>query len=153
MSIDFRKQQLRKLRKAIQDYQNELEEAVWKDLRKSKEEFYITEINVVLSEIDFHLKNIAHWSKPKRVPSPYYLFPGKASVYHHPFGTSLIISPWNYPFQLLINPLIGAISSGCTAILKPTPDSPHVSQVMQKMIDATFEPNYIALVQGDISIN
>ncbi len=153
LSIDFRKQQLRKLRKAIQDYQNELEEAVWKDLRKSKEEFYITEINVVLSEIDFHLKNIAHWSKPKRVASPYYLFPGKASVYHHPFGTSLIISPWNYPFQLLINPLIGAISSGCTAILKPTPDSPHVSRVMQKMIDATFEPNYIALVQGDISIN
>lgn len=153
LSVAFRKEQLRKLRKTILDHQNELEEAVWKDLRKSKEEFYITEINVVITEIDFHLKNISHWSKPQRVPSPYYLFPGKASVYHHPYGTSLIISPWNYPFQLLINPLIGAISSGCTAILKPTPDSPHVSEVMQKMIDATFEPNYIALIQGDIPIN
>jgi aldehyde dehydrogenase (NAD+) len=153
LSVAFRKEQLRKLRKTILDHQNELEEAVWKDLRKSKEEFYITEINVVIAEIDFHLKNVSHWSKPKRVPSPYYLFPGKASVYHHPYGTSLIISPWNYPFQLLINPLIGAISSGCTAILKPTPDSPHVSEVMQKMIDATFEPNYIALIQGDIPIN
>ena len=153
LSVAFRKEQLRKLRKTILDHQNELEEAVWKDLRKSKEEFYITEINVVITEIDFHLKNISHWSKPQRVPSPYYLFPGKASVYHHPYGTSLIISPWNYPFQLLINPLIGAISSGCTAILKPTPDSPHVSEVMQKMIYATFEPNYIALIQGDIPIN
>ena len=153
LSVAFRKEQLRKLRKTILDHQNELEEAVWKDLRKSKEEFYITEINVVIAEIDFHLKNVSHWSKPRRVPSPYYLFPGKASVYHHPYGTSLIISPWNYPFQLLINPLIGAISSGCTAILKPTPDSPHVSEVMQKMIDATFEPNYIALIQGDIPIN
>ena len=153
LSVAFRKEQLRKLRKTILDHQNELEEAVWKDLRKSKEEFYITEINVVITEIDFHLKNVSHWSKPQRVPSPYYLFPGKASVYHHPYGTSLIISPWNYPFQLLINPLIGAISSGCTAILKPTPDSPHVSEVMQKMIDATFEPNYIALIQGDIPIN
>ena len=152
-SVSFRKEQLRKLRKTILNHQNELEEAVWKDLRKSKEEFYITEINVVIAEIDFHLKNVSHWSKPQRVPSPYYLFPGKASVYHHPYGTSLIISPWNYPFQLLINPLIGAISSGCTAILKPTPDSPHVSEVMQKMIDATFEPNYIALIQGDIPIN
>ncbi|MGB2347057.1 MAG: aldehyde dehydrogenase family protein [Flavobacteriaceae bacterium] len=153
LSVAFRKEQLRKLRKTILDHQNELEEAVWKDLRKSKEEFYITEINVVITEIDFHLKNVSHWSKPQRVPSPYYLFPGKASVYHHPYGTSLIISPWNYPFQLLINPLVGAISSGCTAILKPTPDSPHVSEVMQKMIDATFEPNYIALIQGDIPIN
>lgn len=153
LSVAFRKEQLRKLRKTILDHQNELEEAVWKDLRKSKEEFYITEINVVITEIDFHLKNVSHWSKPRRVPSPYYLFPGKASVYHHPYGTSLIISPWNYPFQLLINPLIGAISSGCTAILKPTPDSPHVSEVMQKMMDVTFEPNYIALIQGDIPIN
>lgn len=153
LSVAFRKEQLRKLRKTILDHQNELEEAVWKDLRKSKEEFYITEINVVITEIDFHLKNISHWSKPQRVPSPYYLFPGKASVYHHPYGTSLIISPWNYPFQLLINPLIGAISSGCTAILKPTPDSPHVSEVMQKMMDVTFESNYIALIQGDIPIN
>ncbi len=153
LSVAFRKEQLRKLRKTILDHQNELEEAVWKDLRKSKEEFYITEINVVITEIDFHLKNVSHWSKPRRVPSPYYLFPGKASVYHHPYGTSLIISPWNYPFQLLINPLIGAISSGCTAILKPTPDSPHVSEVMQKMMDVTFESNYIALIQGDIPIN
>ena len=153
LSVAFRKEQLRKLRKTILDHQNELEEAVWKDLRKSKEEFYITEINVVITEIDFHLKNVSHWSKPQRVPSPYYLFPGKASVYHHPYGTSLIISPWNYPFQLLINPLIGAISSGCTAILKPTPDSPHVSEVMQKMMDVTFESNYIALIQGDIPIN
>ena len=100
LSVAFRKEQLRKLRKTILDHQNELEEAVWKDLRKSKEEFYITEINVVITEIDFHLKNVSHWSKPQRVPSPYYLFPGKVSVYNHPYGTSLIISPWNYPFRL-----------------------------------------------------
>ena len=153
LSIAFRKEQLKKLRKAVLDYQIELEEAVWKDLRKSKEEFYITEINVVINEIDYHLKNISYWSKPKRVPSPYFLFPAKTSIYHQPYGNSLIISPWNYPFQLLINPLVGAISSGCTALLKPTPDVPHVAAVMQKMIDATFDPAYVTLVQGDIPVN
>ena len=143
-AIHFRVKQLKKLKQAILAYQKELEEAVWKDLHKSKEEFFITEIGVVLNEIDLHIKNVAHWSKPQRVASPYYLFPAKTSVYHQPYGTTLIISPWNYPFQLLINPLVGAISSGCTAILKPTPDIPNVVAVMQKMIDTTFEKIYCA---------
>ena len=152
-AIPFRVKQLKKLKQAILAYQKELEEAVWKDLHKSKEEFFITEIGVVLTEIDLHIKQVTHWSKPQRVASPYYLFPAKTSVYHQPYGTTLIISPWNYPFQLLINPLVGAISSGCTAILKPTPDIPNVAAVMQKMIDATFEKKYIALIQGDIPVN
>ena len=152
-SIAFRKQQLKKLKQAVLDYQSELEEAVWKDLRKSKEEFYITEINVVLSEIDHHLKNIGQWCKPKRVPSPYFLFPAKTSIYHQPYGVSLIISPWNYPFQLLINPLVGAISAGCTAVLKPTPEVANVVAVMEKMIKATFDANYVSLVQGGIPTN
>lgn len=152
-SIAFRKQQLKKLKQAVLSHQSALEEAVWKDLRKSKEEFYITEISVVLSEIDYHLKHISQWSKPKRVPSPYFLFPAKAAIYHQPYGVSLIISPWNYPFQLLINPLVGALSSGCTAVLKPTPDIPHVAAVMEKMISTTFDPHYVCLIQGGIPVN
>ena len=152
-AITFRKQQLKKLKQAVLDHQSELEAAVWKDLRKSKEEFYITEINVVLSEIDHHLKNMSQWSKPKRVPSPYFLFPAKTSIYHQPYGVSLIISPWNYPFQLLINPLIGAISAGCTAVLKPTPEVPNVAAVMEKMIATSFAPEYITLLQGGIPTN
>ena len=152
-SISFRKAMLKKLKSAILTHQSALEAAIWSDLRKSKEEFYITELNVVLSEIDHHLKNISHWSKPKRVPSPFFLFPAKTAIYPHPYGVSLIISPWNYPFQLLFNPLVGAISSGCTAILKPTPEVPHIAEVMQQIVDATFDPDYIALVQGDIPVN
>ena len=151
--ISFRKAMLKKLKTAILTHQSALEVAIWSDLRKSKEEFYITELNVVLSEIEHHLKNINHWSKPKRVPSPFFLFPAKTAIYPHPYGVSLIISPWNYPFQLLFNPLVGAISSGCTAILKPTPEVPHIAEVMQQIVDATFDPDYIALVQGDIPVN
>lgn len=151
--IAFRLQQLRKLEGAIQKYEKKIEEALWKDLHKSPEEAYLTEISIVLNEIRYHRKNLKHWAKPKAVPTPLHLLPSRSSIYYEPLGVALIVSPWNYPFQLLINPLVGAISAGCCAILKPSPDAPNLSKVIEEMISECFDPNYITLVQGGRETN
>lgn len=151
--LAFRLDNLQKLKEAILRYLPELLDALWKDLHKSEREAYLTEIGIVLSEIDEHRRHLKKWAKPQRVPTPLFLFPAHSRILPEPLGVALIIAPWNYPVHLLLNPLIGAISSGCCAILKPSPYTPTVSAVMQKMIDATFNPQYIALVQGGREVN
>ena len=99
-------------------------EALWHDLHKSYEEAYLTEISLVIQEINYHIKKLKNWAKPKRVSTPIYLWPSQSKLYPEPLGLALIISPWNYPFQLTMSPLIGAISAGCTVVLKPSPDAP-----------------------------
>lgn len=152
-SISFRLQQLRNLENAILKYEKKIEEALWKDLHKSPEEAYLTEISIVLNEIRYHRKNLKQWAKPKSVTTPLHLLPSKSSIYFEPLGVALIVSPWNYPFQLLINPLVGAISAGCCAIIKPSPDGPNLAKVMEEMISECFDPNYITLVQGGKETN
>ena len=100
-----------------------------------------------------HLKNVDDWAAKKRRRSPLKLFPSRSYVVKEPLGNSLIISPWNYPVQLLLNPLVGAISAGCTAVLKPSPYVPNVSKVIEEMIGETFEERYIAVVQGNRIVN
>jgi aldehyde dehydrogenase (NAD+) len=139
---------LKLLKKTILDYQEKIEEALLKDLHKSKEETFLTEIGLVLHEIDFHIKNVSYWAKPKKVSTPFFMLPSGSKTKADPLGIALIIAPWNYPFQLLINPLVGAISAGCCAVLKPSPDAPHLAKVMEDMVSSIFEPNYIGLVQG-----
>lgn len=151
--INFRLEQLRKLKKAIQKNQKKLEDALWEDLHKSPEESYLTEISIVTGEIDNHKKHLKEWAKPKRVSTPIHLWPSSSKVIYEPLGLSLIVAPWNYPFQLLINPLIGSISAGGCSILKPSPDAPKIAKAMQEMIEETFESNYIAVVQGGRETN
>lgn len=151
--IDFRISQLKLLKKAVLTHQSSIEEALWSDLHKSPEEAYLTEINIVLSEIENHLKHLKKWAKPKRVSTPLILFPSVSKVLYEPLGVSLIIAPWNYPFQLLINPLIGSISSGCCSILKPSPAAPAVALAVEEMIKAFFEPDYLTVVQGGKETN
>ena len=151
--ISFRLEQLRKLKKAILINQKKIEDALWKDLHKSPEESYLTEISIVTGEIDNHIKHLQNWAKPKRVSTPLHLLPSSSKVIYEPLGVSLIVAPWNYPFQLLINSLIGSISSGCCSVLKPSPDTPTIARVMEEMINATFASNYIALVQGGRETN
>lgn len=146
--ISFRINQLKKFRSAIQKYEQKITEALWKDLHKSPEEAYLSEISIVLQEIDLHLKNLKKWSKPKSVSTPLHLLPSKGYIIHEPLGNALIIAPWNYPFQLLMNPLVGAISAGCCAILKPSEFTPETAQVMQEIVEETFEEKYIVIVQG-----
>ena len=146
--VQFRLEQLKKLKKVVVEYEERIQEALWHDLHKSPEEAYLTEISLILSEIDNHSKHLKRWAKPKRVKTPIYLRPSSSKVIHEPLGIALIVSPWNYPFQLLFNPLIGSISAGCCTILKPSPDTPSVAKLMEEMIAKTFPTNYIALVQG-----
>ena len=139
----FRKAMLRKLRDAIKQYEKPLTEALWTDLHKSYEEAYLTEISIVYGEIRTHLRKCEKWAKPERKCSPVAILPGRSKIVKEPLGNALIIAPWNYPVQLLLNPLVGAISAGCTAMLKPSPYVPHVSAVLVEMIEANFpEPKF-----------
>ena len=151
--VAFRLQQLSKLKRVVVEYQEKIQHALWDDLHKSPEEAYLTEISIVLSEIDNHIKHLKKWAKPKRVSTPLYLRPSSSKILYEPLGVALIVSPWNYPFQLLFNPLIGAISAGCCAILKPSPDTPSVAKLMDEMIAKTFPVNYITLAQGGKETN
>lgn len=151
--LKFRKSMLRKFSDAMDKWETKLSEALWQDLHKSYEEAYLTELSIVKGEIANHLKNVAKWAKRRKVSSPLKLFPSRSYVVKEPLGNALIISPWNYPVQLLLNPLVGAISSGCTAVLKPSPYVPNVSKVIEDMISDTFDPSYVAVVQGNRDVN
>lgn len=151
--INFRFSQLRNLKSAILQFETRITDALWTDLHKSYEEAYLTEISIVLQEIDNHLKHLKHWTTPKKVSTPIHLMPSAGKIVYEPLGIALIIAPWNYPFQLLINSLVGAISSGCCSILKPSPYTPNVALVMEEMIQSAFDPEYIAMVQGSRKVN
>ncbi len=153
LDIEFRKRQLVALREALHKWEKPLAEALWHDLHKSYEEAYLTELSILFGEIKLHLKHLSSWAEPQRVSSPLKMFPSRSKIVSEPLGNTLIIAPWNYPVQLLLNPLIGAISAGCTAILKPSPYVPTVAQVLEQMIDETFEERYVAIVQGNRDVN
>jgi len=153
LSYRYRISSLKKLKSAILKYEEEIYEALWKDLHKSKFEAYASEIGFVLEELSFHIKKLKNWMKPKRVRSSLTMFPASTYRYYEPLGSVLIIAPWNYPFQLLIAPLIGAISAGNTAILKPSEYSENTATVIKKMIESTFEPNYISVLTGDAKVS
>ena len=150
---NFRKEQLKKLKKALVEWEKPLCEALWKDLHKSTEEAIMTELSIVNGEIKNHMKHLKCWMKSRNVCTPLKMMPSRSRVVSEPLGNALIISPWNYPVQLLLNPLVGAISAGCTAILKPSPYVPNVSRVIEEMITATFDRRYVAVVQGNRDAN
>jgi aldehyde dehydrogenase (NAD+) len=151
--LKFRIENLKKFRLAILKYESRITEALWLDLHKSREEAYLTEISIVLQEIGNHLRHLRGWARPKRVGTPVHLLPSSSLILYEPLGTALIIAPWNYPFQLLLNPLVGAISSGCTAVLKPSPYTKHIAKVMEDLVKEIFDPGYIAIVQGGRTVN
>lgn len=153
LDIAVRRLALRRLKEALHKWEKPLAEALRTDLHKSYEEAYLTEISIVLGEIDNHLKHIARWSAPEHRRTPLKMFPSRSRIISEPLGTALIIAPWNYPVQLLLNPLVGAISAGCTAVLKPSPYVPNVATVIEKMIADTFDEEYIAVIQGNRDVN
>ena len=153
LDINFRKQMLRKFLMAFERWEQRLYDALWADLHKSYEEALLTEISIVKAEAKMHLKHLSSWAKRRRVATPIKMFPSKSYVVKEPLGNALIVSPWNYPVQLLLNPLVGAISSGCTAMLKPSPYVPTVSQVIADMVAESFDSEYIAVAQGNREVN
>ena len=153
LPLCFRKQALRQLLKAMKQYEQPLADALWTDLHKSYEEAYLTELSIVYGEIRNHLRHLSSWAKAERKSSPLAILPASSRIIKEPLGNTLIIAPWNYPVQLLLNPLVGAISAGCTAMLKPSPYVPNVSRVLTEMIRATFSEEYIAIVEGNREVN
>lgn len=148
-SIKFRKQSLKKLREVILKHEQEIEIAIKKDLNKSPSESYMAEIGLCLSEISYMLKHIGTWGKNKTHLTPLSQFHAKSFESPEPYGVVLIISPWNYPFMLTIEPLIDAMAAGNCAILKPSEFSPHTSAIMEKIIKNNFPEEYITVVQGE----
>lgn len=151
--IDFRINQLRSLKSAIKKYEYKIYEALYKDLGKCEFESYTTEVGFVLSSISHTIKNLKKWAKKEKVKTPLYLFPAKSFIISEPYGTVLIIGPYNYPFQLLIEPLVGALAAGNCVVLKPSENVPNLSRVITEMITETFPKEYIRSVEGGIETN
>lgn len=149
-NLKFRKQQLKLLSKNIKNHENELLDALYKDLGKSKVEAYATEIGMLLKSIKLMRKELKNWPKTKQTDTPLYLFPTKSYIKKEPYGTVLIIGPFNYPVQLVFEPLIGAIAAGNTAIVKPSELTPHVAIVIKDIIEDTFDEAYVSVVEGGI---
>jgi aldehyde dehydrogenase (NAD+) len=150
---DFRKQQLIILQKAIRENEAAILAALQKDLNKSPFEAYETEVGFVLDELRFILKNLTRFTRPQRVRTPLVHFLAASRVYREPYGNVLIMSPWNYPFQLTMAPLIGAMAAGNCALIKPSAYSPATSAVIRKLIAANFDERYLAVVEGGREVN
>jgi aldehyde dehydrogenase (NAD+) len=148
-SVAFRKAQLQKLKDAVVKHEQEIYAALHTDLRKSKEECYVTENGFFLAEINNAINKIGSWMKPKSVGTNLLNFPSTSFILSEPLGVVLIISPWNYPFQLLFTPLVGAIAAGNCVVLKPSEMAPATAAVMRKIIESVFDKNYILYVEGD----
>lgn len=149
-NISYRLDALHRLRTGIKRYEHKLLEALKLDLNKSEYEAYTCEIGYVLEEIRFTSKHLRSWAKPQKVKTPITHIGSKSYIYSEPYGVALIISPWNYPFQLAIAPLIGAIAAGNCAVLKPSELTPRTSQVLEQLIKDIFPEEYIAVVQGGV---
>lgn len=145
-NIDFRINELKKLKKIIQKNEEEILQALKKDLGKSNFEAYATEVGIIYDEINLHIKNIRKWAKREKRSSPIVHYPSKSYVYKEPYGVTLIIGPFNYPFQLVLAPLIGAISAGNTAIIKPSENTINTAKLLEKIINNNFDKGYISVV-------
>lgn len=146
-------EKLKQLRSAIEDFEEQIYAALKSDLRKSRFESALTEVFFTLSEIDFAIKHLKKWMKPKKVHRTFTSLLATNRIYYEPKGVCLIISPWNYPFQLIMSPLISAIAAGNCIILKPSEISSHVSSVITQLIQKTFKQDEIACFEGDRALS
>ncbi|WP_209124843.1 aldehyde dehydrogenase [Alkalihalobacillus sp. BA299] len=149
--VHFRIQQLKKLKNAIKANEKKLSDALRKDLNKSDFESYLTELGVLYNEITEAVKHVKAWAKPRKVKMPITHVGSDSYIYPEPYGVSLIISPWNFPVNLTIAPIIGAIAAGCCAIVKPSELTPNTSGILAHLLKQTFEDRYIAVVEGDVA--
>ncbi len=152
-SLDYRLEQLNRLKQAILEQESSIVKALHQDLRKPELDSYLTEIRVSIQEINYALKHLKKWAKPRRVKTNPEAFPSVAQIYPDPLGVVLIISPWNYPFALAISPLIGAIAAGNCAVIKPSESTPTVSQLIATLIQQTFSNTEITVIEGDATVS
>ena len=145
----FRKEQLKKLKASILNHEQDLYDALYADLKKSPEEVWATETGMVIAELSNAIKNLRNWMEPESVTTNLLNLPSSSKILKEPLGVVLIIGPWNYPFQLLINPLIGAIAAGNCVVLKPSEFAPATDKVMKNIIEDIFPKEYVLYLQGD----
>jgi aldehyde dehydrogenase (NAD+) len=149
LPYEYRKQQLRNLKQSVLRYEKEINEALYSDMKKSAEEAFASETGLLLGELTFTIKKLYGWMKPRSVSTNLINLPSSSKIYKDPLGVVLIISPWNYPLQLCLVPLVGAIAGGNCAIVKPSELAPASAAIIEKIIKETFPPEYISVVQGD----
>lgn len=145
----FRYSQLLQLKNSVLKYQDEIHQALYKDLKKTAEESWVTETGFLIAEINHTLKHLKQWMKPTRVSTNLLNLPAKSLIYKEPLGVVLIIGPWNYPIQLLLTPLVGAIAAGNCVILKPSEFAPATAKIIRKIIEECFAAEFVFLVEGD----
>ena len=148
MTYTYRIHQLQKLKNMLERNETRIYQAIKKDLGKSDYEILMTELGVLYSEIEFVTRNLKEWMRTEKVKTPTTHKGAKSFIYKQPYGTVLIISPWNYPLNLSITPLIGAMAAGNTVFLKPSEFTPHTSELLAKMITDTFERKFVTVVEG-----
>lgn len=147
--VEFRKQQLMNLKKTIKKYEAQVIEALALDLHKSEFEAYATEIGIVYDSISYFVKNVSAWMEPELVKTPLHFQPAKSYIVREPYGVTCIIGPFNYPFQLIMEPLIGALVGGNTAIVKPSEAAVHTAIIVKTILKETFSENYVRVVEGE----
>lgn len=148
--LKFRKESLIRFRNSILTHEKDIKEALFKDLNKSSFESYATEIGIVLHELGTQLRNMKRWARPKPVPTPLFAMPSRSYIVHEPYGRVFIISPWNYPFQLPVVPLIGAIATGNVAVIRQSRNSPNTNEVIGRILKECFPEEHVALIDCDI---
>ena len=148
LDVAFRKDALRRLKAAISAHEKELTDAIHSDLGKSANESYMCEVGLVLAEISYTLRHIDGWARTKRMATPLTNFHAKSMIVEEPYGVALIMSPWNYPVLLTLEPLVGAIAAGNCAVVKPSAYSPATTEVMSEIITSTFPEEYVSVVTG-----
>ncbi len=151
--IAFRKEQLQRLREAVSAHEQEIYTALYGDFQKPLFETFLSEVGTVLGEIKEAIAQVEKWAKPKRVKTPATHLPARSRIYSDPYGVVLIIAPWNYPFNLLMAPLVGALAAGNCAVVKTAPAAAQASAVIKKILTGLFPEEYVAVFQGDRQVN
>lgn len=151
-SLRFRRESLKRLRSALSEWEPRFAAALREDLGKSAVESYMCEIGMCLASLSEAISQLKRWAAPKRVPTPLSQFPASSRIVPEPYGVALIISPWNYPLLLSLDPLIAALAAGNCCVLKPSRQSPHVTRALAEMLGSLFPREYVAVVQGDSAV-
>ncbi|MDG1176012.1 MAG: aldehyde dehydrogenase family protein [Flavobacteriales bacterium] len=152
-SINDRLKKLRSIKNWIKNNEKLICEEIYKDFEKGEEEVLLSEIKPIIDEINHNVSQLSVWTKPKRVDTPLAFIGSKSEIHYEPKGVTLIIAPWNYPFNLCIGPLVSAIGAGCSVIIKPSEHTPNTANLISRMMSELFKEEEIAVVQGDVSVS
>lgn len=151
--LSFRRKALLSLKFSINAHRDDLYAALWQDLHKSEAEALLTEVSMVVGEIDVQLRHLTRWAGTRRVSTPLFLWPSTSRVVSQPLGVVLVMAPWNYPFNLTMTPAIGAIAAGNCVVVKPSPYTPNVARVIDTIVAESLSPEHVCVIQGDRQVN